>query len=91
MAGLSSSEMYDIGADIMKTKWESEGESASGKVKKFFASAITPDGLISFLRGCWTAKKVYVIKSEVGGNGSRYVHGYGSRCKQSFDEAFTAR
>lgn len=67
--GLSSSEMYDIGADIIENEMGSrKANQASGKVKKFFASAITPDGLISFLPGLLDGyKKVYVIKSEVGG------------------------
>jgi hypothetical protein len=67
--GLSRSVIYEIGSDIIKDEMGSRTDNQqTGKIKKFFASAITPDGLISYLPDLIDGyKKVYVLKSETGG------------------------
>jgi len=65
---LSSSVVYGIAMDIIHDDMGCETSRLNtGKVRKFFASAITPEGLRSFLPGLIDGyAKVYVIKAEIG-------------------------
>ncbi len=65
---LSPSVIYGIAMDIIHDEMGCETSRLhTGKVRKFFASAITPEGLRSFLPGLIDGyQKVYAIRAEIG-------------------------
>ncbi len=66
--GLSPSVIYGVATDIIGGEMGHDaGGPHMGRLRKFFASAVTPEGLISFLPEIIHGyKKVYVLKSEIG-------------------------
>lgn len=72
---IKNEEIYKISARIIGTELaHKEVSPEQGDIKKYFASAITPDGFVNYLDSLISGyKRIYLIKAPVGVSGERML------------------